>query len=140
MLAALLALLLWAAFAPVRTSSHEQVFEIPEGAHAQRAKGERVVSLPTEIRLTLGVQDVLLLRNRDTVAQSFGPLQVLPGQEFRLPFEQAADYQVACSAQESGQMLVRVVPLPDPGWDRLRWRAQGLVFAIRYLPIKGPVA
>jgi hypothetical protein len=137
-LGAVLALLLWAGFAPVRSTSHELLFEIPKGTHARRMKGEQIRNLPTEVRLTLGVQDVLLLRNRDTVPQVFGPLRVMPGTEFRLPFEQVSDYEVACSAQDSGQMTVRVVQLPDPGWHRLRWRAEGLVHAIRYLPLKGP--
>ena len=138
--AALLVVLLWAALAPMRTASHELLFDIPEGTHALRAKGEQVRGLPTQVRLTLGVQDVLVLRNRDTAPHVFGPVQVMPGQEFRLPFERVADAQVACSAQASGQMRVRVVPLPDPGWQRLRWRAEGLVHAVRYLPLKATVA
>jgi hypothetical protein len=138
--AALLLALLYAAFAPLRYASREQLFEIPKGSYVRRMKGEPLASVPSEVRLTLGVQDVLLLRNRDTVPQVFGPVLVRPGQDFRLPFEQAADYQFACNAHASGQMLVRVVPMPDPGIDRLRWRLQALGHAIRYLPIMGPIA
>jgi hypothetical protein len=135
---ALLAALLYGAFAPLKGASREQLFEIPKGTYARRMKGEQLPILPSEITLTLGVRDVLLLRNHDSVPQVFGPVLVMPGQDFRLPFEQAADYQFACAAHANGQMTVRVVPMPDPGWERLRWRAGALLHAFRYLPIKGP--
>lgn len=137
-LACALAALMYGAFAPFGHASREQLFEIPAGTHARRMQGEQVDILPSEIRLTLGVRDVLLLRNRDSVPQVFGPVLVMPGQDFRLPFEQAADYQFACSAHASGQMTVRVVPQPDPGADRLRWRFDALVHAMRHLPVRGP--
>jgi hypothetical protein len=135
---ALLALLLLGAFAPFGYASRDQLFEIPKGTYARRMKGEQLAVLPSELRLTQGVQDVLLLRNRDSVPQVFGPVLVMPGQDFRLPFEQAGDYQFACTAHASGQMTVHVVPMPDPGWERLRWRLAALVHTIRYLPIRGP--
>jgi hypothetical protein len=127
-----LAVLLWAALAPVRFATRDQLFEIPKGTWARRMAGDKVEILPAKVRLTLGVQDVLLLRNSDTVPQIFGPVLIMPGQDFRLPFEQASDYEFACSAHASGQMTVAVVALPDPGWNRLRWRFDALVHAIRY--------
>jgi hypothetical protein len=138
LLAAVLALLLWGAFAPLRYASRDQLFEIPKGTYARRMHGEQVEILPASVKLTLGVQDVLLLRNRDSVPQVFGPVLVMPGQDFRLPFEQAGDYQFNCSAHASGQMTVSVVPQPDPGWERLRWRFATLVHDMRYLPLVGP--
>lgn len=134
--AALLALL-WGALAPLRYPSHERVFEIPPQALEPAAR-ERRVPLPRSLQLTLGVQDVLLLRNRDRVGHVFGPLQLRPGQEFRLPFEQPGDYRYACPAVPGGELLVRVVPLPDPGWDRLRWRLGALVDRLRHLPLVAP--
>jgi hypothetical protein len=130
--ACVLAALLWGALAPLRFATRDQLFEIPKGTWARRMAGDKVEILPARIRLTLGVQDVLLLRNSDTVPQIFGPVLIMPGQDFRLPFEQASDYQFACSAHASGQMTVAVVALPDPGWNRLRWRVDALVDAIRY--------
>src|SRR4030088_2952457 len=106
----------WAALAPVRFATRDQLFEIPKGTWARRMAGDKVEILPEKVRLTLGVQDVLLLRNSDTVPQIFGRVLIMPGQDFRLPFEQASDYQFACSAHASGQMTVAVVALPDPGW------------------------
>jgi hypothetical protein len=136
--AALAAALLWAALAPLHYANHDKLFEIPKGTFERRMKGEPVPILPDQVVLTLGVQDVLLLRNSDTVPQVFGPVLVMPGQDFRLPFEQAGDHPFACSAHASGQMIVRVVPAPDPGWDRLRWRLAAMVHAVRYLPLIGP--
>ncbi len=136
--AALLLALAWGALAPLRTASHERLFEIPEGTWERRMRGEPLAILPPEVRLTLGVQDVLLLRNRDKVPQVFGPVLVMPGQEFRLPFEQPGEHLFNCSAHASGQMVVRVVPLPDPGLGRLRWRLENLAHRLRYLPLKGP--
>ena len=138
-LAAGLALALaWAALAPLRYPTHDQLFEIPEGTAARLAAGGREEILPREVRLTLGVQDVLLLRNSDTAPQLFGPVRIMPGQDFRLPFEQAADYQIASSAHAGGRITVSVVPLPDPGWDRLRWRLAALSHAIRYFKQQPP--
>lgn len=128
----------WAALAPLAYDNHDQLFEIPKGTHARRMAGDKVEILPSRIRLTLGVQDVLLLRNSDTVPQMFGPVLIMPGQDFRLPFEQAGDYPFACTAHASGQMTVSVVPLPDPGMDRLKWRLAALSHAVRYLEQQSP--
>jgi hypothetical protein len=128
----LLALLAWGALAPVGRSSREELFEIPKGTWARRMAGDKVEILPSEVRLTVGVKDVLLLRNSDTVPQIFGPVLIMPGQDFRLPFETPSENQFACTAHASGQMTVLVVPHPDPGWERLRWRVQGLLHYIKY--------
>ena len=117
----------WAAFAPIESPSREEVFEIPNGTWARRMSGDPVEILPSEIRLTLGVRDVLLLRNLDDVPQVFGPTVMMPGQSFRLPFEVASDYQFACTAHASGQMTVVVEPEPDSPWARLSWRTRALL-------------
>ena len=44
--------------------------------------GDKVDILPNEVRLTLGIKDVLVLRNRDDVPQVFGPILMMPGQSF----------------------------------------------------------
>lgn len=118
-----LAALALAAFAPIHAGSRDEPFEIPKGTWARRMAGNRVEILPQTIRLTLGVHDVLLLRNLDDVPQVFGPTVIMPGQSFRLPFEVASTYGFACTAHASGQMNVVVDPHPGPGWERLRWRA-----------------
>jgi hypothetical protein len=116
-------LLGWCAFAPIALSTRDELFEIPKGTWARRMGGARIEILPAEVHLTLGANDVLLLRNLDDVPQIFGPVLIMPGQSFRLPFEQASHYQFACTAHASGEMSVIVEPMPSAGWDRIRWRA-----------------
>ncbi len=112
----LLALLL-GALAPLRNPSHERSFTFPAPASKQAAA--RAPALPREIRLTLGVQDVLLLRNLDRRPHVVGPLQLRPGQEVRLPFEFEGAYAYACPEVAGGTLTVRVVRLPDPGLEPL---------------------
>ncbi|HEY4081004.1 MAG TPA: hypothetical protein VGM81_09925 [Burkholderiaceae bacterium] len=118
----LVGVLAWAAFAPIQLDSREELFEIPHGTYARRMAGDKVEILPSTIWLTVGVHDVLLLRNLDEVPQVFGPVLIMPGQSFRLPFEQASTYSFACTAHASGQMSVIVAPRPEPGWSNLNWR------------------
>jgi hypothetical protein len=121
--------LAWAAFAPVTYSSRDEVFRIPSGTWARRRAGEKLEILPSTIRLTLGIRDVLVLENRDDVPQQFGPTLMMPGQSFRLPFAVASDYQFACTAHASGQMTIVVEPYPATPWARLAWRARWLADA-----------
>ncbi|HTO54098.1 MAG TPA: hypothetical protein VMR50_11980 [Myxococcota bacterium] len=123
-LGGLCALAAWAAWAPVRAPSRDRLFEIPKGTWARRMAGDRVEILPDEIHLTLGVQDVLLLRNLDDVPQIFGPTLMMPGQSFRLPFATASSYPFACTAHASGQLTVIVEPAPETPWARLGWRVR----------------
>jgi len=123
----LVAVLGWAALMPLSGDSRDALFEIPHGTYARRMAGDKVEILPDTIRLTLGLRDVLLLRNLDEVPQTFGPVLIMPGQSFRLPFEVASTYSFACTAHASGQMNVIVDPLPASGWTRLRWRLQQLI-------------
>jgi len=130
LLSGALGTLAWAALKPVQFASREEVFEIPKGTWARRMSGDKVEILPAQIRLTLGVRDVLLLRNLDDVPQVFGPTIMMPGQSFRLPFEVASSYTFACTAHLSGQMTIVVEPQPLSPWARLRWRAVSLWKAV----------
>jgi hypothetical protein len=112
----------WAAFAPIHAGARAEVFEIPRGTWARRMTGDKVEILPDTIRLTLGINDVLLLKNHDDVPQIFGPTLMMPGQSFRLPFAKASTYDFACTAHASGQMRIIVHPFPANPWARLTWR------------------
>lgn len=116
----------WAALAPIEVSSHNELFEIPRGTYARRMAGEKIEILPQTIRLTLGLNDVLLLRNKDAVPHIFGPTLIMPGQSFSLPFAKASTYSFMCTAHASGQLNVIVEPNPAPGWETLRWRLRKL--------------
>jgi len=131
-----LVLLLWAALAPLGGATRERPLEFMRGAASGMAAG--APSLPAELRLTLGVSDVLLLRNRDRAPHVFGQVLVAPGHVFRLPFEQAGSYPFACDAAPGARIVVHVLPEPDPGWQRLRWRLQALFEDVRDLPLQGP--
>jgi hypothetical protein len=117
-----LGLLGWAALAPIEAASRDALFEIPRGTYAHRMAGEKVDIFPQTVRLTLGLNDVLVLRNADTVPHIFGPTLILPGQSFRLPFSTASTYSFECTAHPNGGLSVIVDPAPAPGWERLRWR------------------
>jgi hypothetical protein len=112
---------------PIHAPSHDQLFEIPKGTWARRMAGNRVEILPSELRLTIGVRDILVLHNLDEVPQQFGPILLMPGQTFRMPFSMPASYQFACTAHLSGQMSIIVEPNPATPWARIRWRAATLV-------------
>jgi hypothetical protein len=122
-LAAALAVLAWAGFAPIHVP-RDELFEIPKGTFARRMAGDKVEILPSRIRLTLGLNDVLLLRNLDDVPQVFGPSIMMPGQSLSLPFEKASEYQFACTAHASGQMTIVVEPEPVMPWSKIRWRVR----------------
>jgi hypothetical protein len=116
----------WAALAPIELASRDELFEIPRGTWARRMAGEKIEILPQTIRLTLGLNDVLLLRNADEVPQVFGPTLLMPGQSFSLPFASASTYSFMCTAHASGQLNVIVEPTPAPGWETLGWRLRKL--------------
>jgi hypothetical protein len=100
----------------------ERVYVIPKGTGARQAAGQAVSPIPSRIRLLVGIQDVLVLRNEDDVPQAFGPIQLRPGQTYRVPFQVPATFDFACSVHEDGQVAIIVERAPSPGWARLRWR------------------
>jgi hypothetical protein len=114
----------WAALTPITFASREEIFEIPKGTWARRMSGDKVEILPSRVYLTVGIRDVLLLKNLDDVPQIFGPTLMMPGQSFSLPFEMASSYQFACTAHASGQMTVVVDEQPNTPWRRLVWRTR----------------
>jgi hypothetical protein len=123
---ALLLVLAWGALAPLSYPTRERILDLSAG----RA--------PVQVRLTLGVRDVLLLKNRGRSAHVFGAVRVAPGHAVGLPFEQAGVFTYACDAAPDGRVVVRVDPYPDPGWERLAWRADAFADALRATPHQRP--
>jgi len=117
----------WAAFNPLPSDSRELVYVIPKGNWARRVAGENIQAVPSQIHLTLGVKDILVLKNHDDVPQMFGPVLIMPGETFQLPFRKASNYQFLCTLHASGQLSVIVEPMPQVGWQRFRWRVLTLV-------------
>jgi hypothetical protein len=118
--AALLALG-WMALAPLPADSRELVYVIPKGT-GSGGSGTAAAGLPPFVRLTLGLRDVLVFKNEDTIEQTIGPVRLAPGQTYRLPFHQPGAVQLACSFHHGMHFLIFVDPAPAAGWDRLRWR------------------
>jgi hypothetical protein len=111
----------WAALAPLPALPRERVITIPKGASALGPQ-----PFPSDIHLTLGLQDVLVLRNEDDRPQLIGGIQVDAGQNLSIPFYRVQDFQLACSAHPSGQLRISVAAKPDPGLTRLWWRLERL--------------
>lgn len=126
----------WAAMAPVHVPSREKAFEIPKGTWARRMAGAKTDILPDTIRLTLKLQDILVLNNQDDVPQIFGPTLMMPGQSLRLPFASVSEYQFACTAHVSGQMTIIVDPYPASPPARLVWRARQAMESIHRMTRK----
>jgi hypothetical protein len=107
----------WAALAPLPALSKERVLVIPKGAGPLAP-----LLFPSNIQLTLGLQDVLVLRNEDDRPQLIGGIEVGAGQSLSIPFYRVQDFQLACSAHPSGQLRISVSAPPDRGLRRLWWR------------------
>jgi hypothetical protein len=97
------------------------VIIIPRGANTRESQ-----PFPSRIHLTLGLQDVLVLRNDDDRPQIVGGIPLAAGQSLRLPFHRAQDIQLACSAHPSGRVTIVVSAPPAPGLARVRWRLDHL--------------
>jgi hypothetical protein len=109
--------LTWAAATPIAPEAREETHTIPQGTWARRRAGQDVEILPSTIHLTMGVKDILVLVNKDDVPQLFGPVLMMPGQSFRLPFNLASEYQFTCTAHVSG--FLTVIVAPPPSWWHL---------------------
>ena len=132
-LAAALALtVLWSMLAPIKGGSHQLLLAFPPGVTVSG------MAVPGEIRLTRGVQDVLLLRNSDRVPIVFGPLKIAPGRDVRLPFSDEGVFEYVCPPVLGKVVRVRVVTAPGPGWGLLVWRLGSLRQWVRYLPLRSP--
>jgi hypothetical protein len=119
-----------AAFLPLPATSRDELFEIPPGTWDRHMAGINKDILPRVVHLTLGVKDVLVVRNQDRVPQTVGPVLIMPGQQFRMPFEVPSENQFDCTAHSDGQLTVLVDPEPTPGIARLSWRVRR---ALRWL-------
>lgn len=111
----------WASLAPLPPLPKERVIVIPKGATSQTSQ-----QFPSHIFLTLGLQDVLVLKNEDDKAQLIGGIEVSAGQSLSIPFSRVQDFQLSCSAHPSGQLKISVSDKPGVGLGRLWWRLERL--------------
>lgn len=122
----------WAAVAPLPQGPRELLYVIPKGTAARQAAGDARTVLPSRIHLTIGVQDVLIIRNEDDAEQKIGPALLAPGQTYRLPFRSPAEIPLVCSAHPDGQLTIAVQAAPATGGSRLRWRLSRLAEAASF--------
>jgi len=111
----------WLAFAPLPARSpadRELLYVIPQGTAASGGQ----VALPPVVRLQVGVRDILVLRNDDVVPMTLGPVQLAPGQTYRIAFHQYGALQLACSYHQGIGFVLFIDPPPAAGWERLVWR------------------
>ncbi|OGQ84579.1 MAG: hypothetical protein A3F90_02730 [Deltaproteobacteria bacterium RIFCSPLOWO2_12_FULL_60_19] len=117
---------LWASAAPVSSDQRELVYVIPRGTWARKVAGEKLNVIPSTVRLTLGVQDILVLRNEDEAPALFGPVLLMPRQSYRIPARVPSRFELTCPLHESGRLTILVEKAPEAGWPRLRWRVARL--------------
>ena len=89
-------------------SAREYVIEIPEGTGELIDAGQDPDIIPQEIHLTLGEQDILVIRNNDVVGHRISDFWVGAGETFRQEFRTAAIYQGECTIHESAQIQIIV--------------------------------
>ncbi|HEC23679.1 MAG TPA: hypothetical protein ENI95_12270 [Chloroflexi bacterium] len=82
------------------------VIVIPPGTAERLAAGETENTPPHRIDLTLGVQDVLVIRNEDSVWHQVGPYRVAPGHTLVQRFSQPGTIQAACTMTPSQQVEI----------------------------------
>ncbi len=127
-----LVLLGWAAFAPIGGAERKVLLDITSGTSARKQAGDITGALPRTMRLTLGVRDVLHIKNNDTVLHYLGAIALKPGKQMQLPFEHAGASEFTSSAHFGGTLTIVVEPMPDPGTARVRWRTLESIRAIRH--------
>ena len=117
----------WAVFAPLPPESRSLTFVIAPGTAARLRAGEPFSGLPSPIHLMLGIRDVLVLTNDDTVIHQLGPVILGPRQTYRIPFRKPGRFQYACSLHGTGTLTLVIEPEPTVGLGRLRSRLNRLL-------------
>jgi hypothetical protein len=121
-----LGILAWAAFAPLPETGGALTFVIPAGTAARLKAGEPFNVLPSPIYLTVGVRDVLVITNDDSVIHQVGPIILGSRQTYRIPFRKPGHFKYACSLHAAGTLTLVIAPAPAAGIERLRWRLDQL--------------
>lgn len=91
-----------------RETNRQIAFVVPVGTNDRIAAGETVNVLPSTITMTLGVHDVLVIRNEDRQDVQIGPYKIAPGQQFRQQFFNAGTFDLVCSIHAGEKLRVLV--------------------------------
>lgn len=113
-----LVLIILGAFTVMQYESLRRVtYIIPPGVDAGRTR----LVIPSEIVLTVGVKDTLIIENQDNVVHTFGPFVIGPGATFSKRFNRPVVYEGVCTFHQDKQMRVVVnsAPWPITVWNRI---------------------
>ncbi len=97
-----------------REKTRTITYVIPPGTSQQLEAGQDTIDVPSEIVLTVGVRDTLVIENQDDVFHSFGPFVIGPHTTLTKRFKLARVYEGACTFHQTQQMKVVINPAP---WD-----------------------
>lgn len=97
--------LAWFAFSQ-KEASRRIVYVIPAGTAAGRVSTD----FPTEITLTVGHKDTLVIDNQDDVVHTFGPFVIAPRSTLTKRFTRPLVYEGACTFHQEQQMRLVVKP------------------------------
>jgi len=91
----------------LRADSRQYVIVITEGTAERIEAGVEESNIPHEIEMVLGVKDVLVIRNEDTVWHTVGPYGVAAGKTIVARFTHSGEITQTCSITPTG--TVRIV-------------------------------
>jgi plastocyanin len=91
-----------------KAADREYRIVIPEGTQARIEAGEDPAIIPSEIHLTLGKKDTLVIENRDVVGHQVSDFFIGAGQTLRQTFRSAGVYQGECTIHPDAQIQIIV--------------------------------
>jgi hypothetical protein len=90
----------------LREDARQLVIVIPDGTAERIAAGETDSTPPHRIEMVVGVQDVLVIRNEDTVWHQVGPYRIAPGRTLTQRFSQPGVIRQACTITPGQQVEI----------------------------------
>lgn len=92
-----------------REANRKVEYVIPQGTIQRVAAGQPLDVLPSTITMTLGLRDILIIRNDDQQAVQIGPYKIDPGQTFQQQFFNVGTFDLMCTIHADARMRVVVV-------------------------------
>ena len=94
--------------AVLREELRQYVIVIPAGTAERLAAGDTTGAPPHSFELILGVRDVLVIQNEDSVWHQVGPYRVAPGHTLQQRFSRPGTIQATCTMTASQQVEIVV--------------------------------
>lgn len=92
-----------------REANRKIEYVIPQGTVQRIAAGQNLNVLPSTITMTLGLRDILIIRNDDSQTVQIGPYKIEPGQTFQQQFFNIGTFDLMCTIHADARMRVVVV-------------------------------